>query len=287
MPEPEPTLLSIIDGMGKKVSSANESHWHFSVEAPRWATRSPAKNTVTSILAGTAAFLLGASGFWLAWHAIDKLTGSKSATAVQIGPWAAVAALLAAAGVAVYAATGSGRLQFRITQLTGNETAAKALAASTSAQVQDAGGAEAGAAAARIGIAADHAASADDHATAAALAADQDQDAVPSVVAAHASAASAHASVAHAAATDAASSSVNGSSSPQDPATTISPKVWAGSIAGAVSFSFWTIATATFWKNTFSSDALAALVGSTTAIVSATAAYLKTDPLRARPKTHG
>lgn len=59
-----------------------------------------------------------------------------------------------------------------------------------------------------------------------------------------------------------------------------SPKVWASSLGGAVAFCFWTIAAATFWKNTFSSDALAALVGSTTAILAAAAAYLKADPLR-------
>jgi hypothetical protein len=72
----------------------------------------------------------------------------------------------------------------------------------------------------------------------------------------------------------------NGGPAAQNAATTISPKVWAGTVAGAVAFSFWTIATATFWKNTFSSDALAALVGSTTAILAAAAAYLKADPLR-------
>ena len=63
-------------------------------------------------------------------------------------------------------------------------------------------------------------------------------------------------------------------------AKTTSPKVWASSLGGAIAFSFWTIATATFWKNTFSPETLAALVGSTTTIVAAAAAFLKADRLR-------
>jgi hypothetical protein len=59
-----------------------------------------------------------------------------------------------------------------------------------------------------------------------------------------------------------------------------SPKVWASTIGGAVAFIFWTVATATFWKNTFSADTLAALIGSTTTLVAAAAAYLTADPLR-------
>ena len=59
-----------------------------------------------------------------------------------------------------------------------------------------------------------------------------------------------------------------------------SPKVWASTLGGAAAFTFWTIATATFWKGTFSADTLAALIGSTTTIVAAAAAYLKADQLR-------
>jgi hypothetical protein len=64
--------------------------------------------------------------------------------------------------------------------------------------------------------------------------------------------------------------------------TKTSPKVWASTIAGAIAITFWTIAAATFWKNTFSSEALAALIASTTTIVSAAAAYLTRDQLRAK-----
>ena len=59
-----------------------------------------------------------------------------------------------------------------------------------------------------------------------------------------------------------------------------SPKVWASTLGGAIAFAFWTIATATFWKNTFSAETLAALIGSTTTIVAAAAAYFKADLLR-------
>jgi hypothetical protein len=271
--------------MGDKIRSEAESNWHFSIEAPRWAVRSPRGNTVTSVVAGAAAFLMAGFAFWLAWHATDKLIGSQSALTVQIGPWAAVGALLVGAGVAAYAAMGSSRLHLRMTQLAGGETAAKALAASASGQAQGGGPTAAGGAAGNIEIAAAHAAAADQHAAAAAGAAGKAPDAAPAVASAEASAASAHASVAGAAAAGGGSDSGADSSNTKDPATTISPKVWAGSIAGAVSFSFWTIATATFWKNTFSSDALSALVGSTTTVVSAAAAYLRTDPLRVRPKS--
>ncbi len=117
MSDQQPTLLATISEMGNKVSDTETSHWRFSVKAPRWAVRSGKECATTSWVVGVAAFLLGTAGFVLAWHAIDKLTGSKSALAVQIGPGAAVAALLAGAGVAAYAAIGSGRLQLRITQL--------------------------------------------------------------------------------------------------------------------------------------------------------------------------
>jgi hypothetical protein len=280
----EPALLGTINEMGGKIRSESESNWHFSIEAPRWAVRSPRGNTTTSIVAGAAAFLLAGFAFWLAWHATDKLVGSQSALTVQIGPWTAVGALLLGAGVAAYAAMGSSRLQLRMTQLADGETAAKALATSASGHTQGAGPAAAGAAAGSLEIAAAHAVAADQHAAAAAGAAGGAPDAAPAVASAEASAASAHASLAGAA-VGAGSGSAGDNASATDPATVISPKVWAGGIAGGVSFTFWTIAAATFWKNTFSSDALAALVGSTTVIVSAAAAYLRTDPLRVRPGT--
>jgi hypothetical protein len=149
----EPTLLGTIAKIGDKVSSTDDSHWHFTTEAPRWAVRSPEGNTITSAAAGATAFLLAASGFWLAWHATDKLTGSRAALAVQIGPWAAVAALLAGACVAAYVAMGTGRLHLRMTQLAGDETAAEALAASASEQAGPDG---TGAAAGNVRIAAAH-----------------------------------------------------------------------------------------------------------------------------------
>lgn len=65
-----------------------------------------------------------------------------------------------------------------------------------------------------------------------------------------------------------------------DPATTPSPKVIAGGVAGAVSFVFWTIAVATFFKDTFNETTLAGLVAATTTILSAVAGYFKVDPLR-------
>lgn len=266
----EPTLLGTIATIGNKVSATDEGRWHFTAEAPRWAVRSTEGNILTSIIAGATAFLLAVSGFWLAWHAVDKLTGSRPALAVQIGPWVAVAGLLTGACVAAYVAMGTGRLQLRMSQLTDDATT---------------GQSGPGAAAAPNGnvyIAAIHAAEADRHAAAAAHAAGQDPAAAPAVASAESSAASAHASVADAAA-GGQSGSAGGSPSTTDPAKKTSPKVWATSLAGAISFAFWTIAAATFWKNTFSSDVLAALVGATTTIVAAAAGYHRTDPLRARP----
>ena len=278
----ELSLFHAVNEISGKIRSDAQSNWHFSVEAPRWAARSAKGNAATSIAAGAAAITLAGFGFWLAWHATDKLVGSQSALTVQIGPWTAVGALLAGAGVAAYVAIGNSRLHLRMTQLADGEIPAKALADSTSGQVQGPRPAGVGVAAENIEIAAAHAVAADQHAAAAAGAAGDAPDAAPAVASAEASAASAHASVAGAAA-GGSSASGDGSSSAADPATTISPKVWAGGIAGGVSFTFWTIAAATFWKNTFSSDALAALVGSTTTIVSAAAAYLRADPLRVRP----
>lgn len=273
-------LLGTINEMGYKIRSDAESNWHLSIEAPRWAVRTPSANARTSVATGVVAFLLAGLAFWLAWHATDKLVGSQSALTVQIGPWTAVGALLVGAGVAAYAAIGSSRLHLRMTQLADGETPAKALAASVSSNGQGAGSAGASAAAGNLAIAAAHATAADQHAAAAADAAGH----APAVASAEASAASAHAAVAGAAVSGG-SDSGSGSSSTQDPTTVISPKVWAGGIAGGISFTFWTIASATFWKTTFSSDVLAALVGSTTVILSAAAAYLRTDPLRVKPGT--
>jgi len=63
-------------------------------------------------------------------------------------------------------------------------------------------------------------------------------------------------------------------------ATKVSPKVSAAGFAGAFSFTLWTIASATFFKNTFTAEVLAALVGATTTIVADAAAYFRADPLR-------
>jgi hypothetical protein len=62
-----------------------------------------------------------------------------------------------------------------------------------------------------------------------------------------------------------------------------SPKVKAGTLAGAIATLFWAIAAATFWKNTFDSGTLAILVASTTTILAAAGAYFTTDPLRSQP----
>src|ERR1700730_6423842 len=88
----ELAVLDTIREMGDKIRSEAETNWHFSIEAPRWAVRSPRGNTTTSVVAGVAAFLMAGFAFWLAWHATDKLIGSQSALTVQIGPWASVGA---------------------------------------------------------------------------------------------------------------------------------------------------------------------------------------------------
>jgi len=72
----------------------------------------------------------------------------------------------------------------------------------------------------------------------------------------------------------------DGGSTVHHPAVKVSPKVTAGASAATVATAFWTIATATFWKHTFTPAALALLVSSTTTIVGSAAAYLRTDPLR-------
>lgn len=59
--------------------------------------------------------------------------------------------------------------------------------------------------------------------------------------------------------------------------TIISPKTFAATMAGALSILFWTIATATFWKGTFTAEELTALTTSTTTVVAALFAYLMPD----------
>jgi hypothetical protein len=244
----EDSLLNTIKALSHKIPNGNTSHWHFSITAPRWAMRSAKAETIASTVAGIVALALATGGALLAWDAINKLTASAAGLGVQIGAWVVVAVLLIGAGAAATAAFGSRRLHLRITQLTGGDDAAKALAATTSDHRPQANGA-ASTAASGAGA-----------------------GAAPAPAAAPGAAAAAGAG----------SGPADGGPSGQAAATTVSPKLWAGSIAGAIAFSFWTIAAATFWKNTFSSDALAALVGSTTAIVAAAAAYLKADPLRSR-----
>lgn len=280
----EDSLLATVHKLSDKVRSENSGNWHFSISAPRWALRSSKFGALDSVIAFLVAIGLAVGGVILAWHASDELTKSKTGLAVQIGPWVVVAVLLIAAGAAAIAAFGSQRLHLRITELTDGDAAATALAASASESGLLKGGtAGANGPVDSTGAVTTHAREA---ARLAQKATDAANQATPDVAAAaNSAAASAHAAAATAAqvaAADGASGAAGSSPSDQNAATTISPKVWAGTIAGAVSFSFWTIATATFWKNTFSSDALAALVGSTTAIVASAAAYFKADPLRSK-----
>jgi hypothetical protein len=250
----EDSLLNTIRGLSRKIPNGTTSHWHFSITAPRWAMRSPKSETIASAAAGIVALGLATGGALLAWDAINRLTASAAGLAAQIGAWAVVAVLLIGAGAAATAAFGSRRLHLRITQLSGGDDAARALAASTSEHGPHTGEATSTASLGPTAGATGRAAPA----------------------------AAAGTAAGDAAANSAGSGPADGSPSALTAARTISPKLWAGSIAGAIAFSFWTIAAATFWKNTFSSDALAALVGSTTTIVAAAAAYLKADPLRSR-----
>ncbi len=59
--------------------------------------------------------------------------------------------------------------------------------------------------------------------------------------------------------------------------TLISPKTFAATVAGALSIIFWTIAEATFWKGTFTTEELATLTTSTTTLVAALFAYFVPD----------
>jgi hypothetical protein len=280
----EDSLLATIQGLSSKVAIGSTSHWHFSITAPRWALRAPRSETLASSIAGFVALVLAGGGVALAWNADNELTTSKSGLAAQIGPWVVIAVLLIGAGAAASAAFGSRRLHLRITQLAGGEAAAKALAASVSDRgQQESGAAGVNEAVGSTGVTAMHASEAARLAREATDAANRaTPDAAAAAVSAAASAHAAAATAATAAPTGAGGGPADGGPTTQSAATTTSPKVWAGTIAGAVAFSFWTIAAATFWKNTFSSEALAALVGSTTAIVAAVAAYLKTDPLRSK-----
>jgi hypothetical protein len=280
----EDSLLDTIRGLSNRIPNGDASHWHFSITAPRWAMRSPSSETIASSIAGVVALGLATGGVLLAWNASDKLMTPQSGLAAQIGAWAVSAMLLIGAGAAAFAAFGSRRLHLRITQLAGGEDVAKALAVSTADRGPQASPATAANGAVRsLGEAAAHASEAT---RLAAIASDAANIATPDTAAAAAAAAatahSAAATATNAAAIGTESGSADSSPTAQNAATTISPKVWAGGVAGAIAFSFWTIAAATFWKNTFSSETLAALVGSTTAIMAAAAAYFKTDPLRSR-----
>lgn len=59
--------------------------------------------------------------------------------------------------------------------------------------------------------------------------------------------------------------------------TIISPKTFAAVLAGIASILFWTIAIATFWKGTFTSEELVALTTGTTAGITTLMAYLMPD----------
>ncbi len=61
----------------------------------------------------------------------------------------------------------------------------------------------------------------------------------------------------------------------------VSPKVGGAALGSALATIFWSIAAATWWKNTFSDATLAALTGATATILAYLFGYLKTDPLRA------
>jgi len=273
------SLLAILGRVSDNVQSGQNEQWNFSINAPRWSFVPEDRGSRQSLAGAGLAILLTGSALLLAWHASDELARHKSGLAAQIGPWVVIGILLLVAGAAAFTAFSGQRLHVRITQLSGSDAAAAALAASTSAPGRQTSQAASPQAAGSAAAAQAHASEATRLAAQATQAAG---DADPAAAAAAASAASAHAAAANAAGATAASSAVASKSSGKNPATTISPKVWAGSIAGAVSFSFWTIAAATFWKHTFTADALAALVGSTTTLVSALAAHFKVDPLRVK-----
>jgi hypothetical protein len=61
----------------------------------------------------------------------------------------------------------------------------------------------------------------------------------------------------------------------------VSPKVGSAALGSALATIFWSIAAATWWKNTFSDATLAALTGATATILAYLFGYLKSDPLRA------
>ena len=60
----------------------------------------------------------------------------------------------------------------------------------------------------------------------------------------------------------------------------VSPKVGSAALGSALATIFWSIAAATWWKNTFSDATLAALTGATATILAYVFGYLKTDRLR-------
>ena len=289
----EQSLLGVIDALGNKVKTGDDGHWHVTVDAPRWALRTPGSELLASAIAAIGALGLAGLAVALAWHTTNQLATANADLAFEVGAWATIGVLLIGAAIAAFVAFRNKQLHLRMTQLTGGDDAAQALAASATGSGTGGGtsggtatGPGPAAAAAGAADAAAHTEAAAAYAVAAGRAAD---NSAPDAAASAASAATAHAAAAAAAAATGAPAQVGsgvtsgtptGSKSAPNPATTISPKVVAGGTAGAVAFSFWTIAAATFWKHTFTSDALSALVGSTTAIVSTAAAYLRNDPLR-------
>jgi hypothetical protein len=60
----------------------------------------------------------------------------------------------------------------------------------------------------------------------------------------------------------------------------VSPKVNSAALGSAVATIFWSIAAATFLKNTFSDSTLAALTGATATILAYLFGYFASDPLR-------
>jgi len=63
----------------------------------------------------------------------------------------------------------------------------------------------------------------------------------------------------------------------------VSPKVLGSSFGAALATLFWTIAAATFWADKFTDTELAALVGSTAAVIAALVGYFVPDNLRNNP----
>ena len=52
------SVLDAINNLSEKVQDGNKSHWHFSISAPRWALRTPERETRATLIAALGAFLL-------------------------------------------------------------------------------------------------------------------------------------------------------------------------------------------------------------------------------------